>query len=783
MKNMKNMKNMLKQIYMVSMFIMIAMSIGPVSAAGDATVILAFDDGWTNTYDVVKPILDNNNQKAVIFALAEPVIGEWEDYMSIDQLRMLYDDEWDISSHSYTHGSAYPTDSLEQINYLINADNSELKYELGDSKDWLDTNGFTRSSMFFAYPYGAYDDNLIASVKASGYYIGARTIDAYSWRHAGKHPHYKIGDNNVLKMATLSIDNTTYPLQEVLNEINKTISEKGLLIITFHKIVSGVPSNAEEYNVEDFAKISAYLKNVALSGNIKVTTFSQYFNVPSPILAYVPATPLGNTITIGKDWIYIPWNDGNNDGNKTDVFDIYVNGEPTYNVVNRYINVTDLEPGYNVNVEIYAINRSWGKTTMNNTPLVVNAMIPVLLTYMPATPVDTTLQWSNNITWVPGIGNKTDHYNYIVNDTWYNGTKNTSYDATILDPGTYTIKVYAVNTTNGDTTNNTPLTKNIVISSFTYMPPIPIIESTVGKDWILTTWGPGVGNVTDLYDVNISGMWYNGTTNTSYNATNLSVGNKTIVNVYAVNMTNGRTVNNTPAILESIVVNKGGNKGGNKGSGSGSSGSSGGGGGGNLYDSNIEFYELRDSAIYNGTISNIIFTKNGLVSEVTVEGIKNYGDVTAKVSLLKKNPTNVTIDNVYRFFSVNMGTIKHENERLFFINPTVTMFLNKTNISDVDINVYRFVNGSWEIVDVEELAGTNDNRYFKLKLDGFSNFAIAFEPKQAIEQSDYRLRNQAENESITLNTSTENKEVPGFETMLSIVSILLMTYVSNRIRR
>jgi PGF-pre-PGF domain-containing protein len=125
----------------------------------------------------------------------------------------------------------------------------------------------------------------------------------------------------------------------------------------------------------------------------------------------------------------------------------------------------------------------------------------------------------------------------------------------------------------------------------------------------------------------------------------------------------------------------------------------------------------------------IPFTQNGLVSEVTVKGIKNYGEVTAVVSLLKKNPTNITIDNVYKFFSVNIETIKHENEQLFFTSPTVTVFLSKENINDKVVKVYRFINGSWVLVDIEELTGTDENRHFKLKLDKFSNFAVVLESK------------------------------------------------------
>ena len=255
----------------------------------------------------------------------------------------------------------------------------------------------------------------------------------------------------------------------------------------------------------------------------------------------------------------------------------------------------------------------------------------------------------------------------------------------------------------------------------TYKPPTPIDTTLNGSKNL--TWAAGFGNVTDYFNYNVNGIWYYKSNVTYYNLTDSGPGNYT-AKIYAVNSTNGITVNNTPAILNSIISATPASEVGSSGSSSGSSS-----GGGSFYDGNAEYYEQRDSQIHNGTVSVIPFTQNGLVSEVTVKGIKNYGEVTAIVSLLKKNPTNITIDNVYKFFSVNMETIKHENEQLFFTSPTVAMFLSKKNINDKVVKVYRFINGSWVLVDIEELTGTDENRHFKLKLDRFSNFAVVLESK------------------------------------------------------
>lgn len=52
-----------------------------------------------------------------------------------------------------------------------------------------------------------------------------------------------------------------------------------------------------------------------------------------------------------------------------------------------------------------------------------------------------------------------------------------------------------------------------------YIPPVPVkLTSTQGKFWVNHTWKAGTGNITDSYNVNVNGVWKNGTTSTYFNA-------------------------------------------------------------------------------------------------------------------------------------------------------------------------------------------------------------------------------------------------------------------------
>jgi PGF-pre-PGF domain-containing protein len=955
----------------------------PPPLSGNGTVIIAFDDGWLDTFTVSKSVLEGNGQTGVVFAIPQVVDGSYQDYMSLSNLQTMYTNGWDISSHSMTHGEGYaslpsPVKEGQWAEfYLTRANNSQEKYELGDSKAWLDSNGFTKSSMFFAYPFGTYDNvyclslklstatcgtnDLTVDIKNAGYYIGARSIDAYSWRHLGKHPKYKNGDGDaeVLKMATLAIDPTqagSTPAA-VIDEINNTIRENGLLVLTFHHIVAGNPASSEEYSKANLTIISNYL--AANSDKVKVQTFSQYFNVPNPIPTYTPGTPVAGVPVIGSNWIKAQWADGA--GDKTDVFEVVVKkgsdtvGQTTYNVVNRYFNVSGLTAGMPVTVEVIAINRSWGWTNKNVTPLIINTGIP---TYMPPTPTISAVVGSDYVltTWVDGVGNKTDKFNVVFNGVWNNGTTNHSVNRTGMTPGqssdvtvyalngttmnatpailvstipipaTYMpptpaisatiggdyvlttwvdgvgnksdkfnvlfngvwnngttnhsvnrtgmtpgqssdVTVYALNGTtmnatpailvstipipatympptpaisatiggdyvlttwvdgvgnksdkfnvlfngvwnngttnhsvnqagmsqgqssdvtvyalNGTTMNPTPaaLVSTIPIPA-TYMPPTPAISATMGADWIMTNWTAGAGNMTDKFNVLLNGVWTNGTTNLLINVTNLSVGNYTDVKVYAVN---GSMMNPTPASLNTTLtvptptpapapVHSGG----------GGGGSSGGSGGGSFYDPNAYKFERQDTTIHKDVLSTVQFKKNGLVDEVSFYGIKTYGDVTSVVSLLLNNPTTVPLDGVKTYFSVSLGTIKQAEEPLYINSGSITLTLDQYDIANKKVTFYRFVNGSWVLLESTEMASNKDTHsgHFKLSMPGFSNFAVVIQDvvSNNVAPAEVTAAVKLAGDS-NLSTNPNVQKSPGFE-VAGIVLVLSILYLRKKL--
>src|SRR5665811_509684 len=241
------------------------------------------------------PIMQANNQKGVSFVItgnaANGTGSVGNDYMNISQLNTLYSAGWDLSSHTETH------------QYLTTLTTSQLNTELSNSKNWLNSSGFTRASMFLAYPYGDYNNAVISAVKANGY-LAARTVDDNL-----THPQFNLNSSSIYELPTLMVygvpayNDSATPPSYIKNAINNTLRTKGLLIITFHIIDDDseccvAKKNApEEYKISDFKTISDFLKSKEDAGQLDVVTMSEYFGTSSPTSTPTPIPTLEPTPT------------------------------------------------------------------------------------------------------------------------------------------------------------------------------------------------------------------------------------------------------------------------------------------------------------------------------------------------------------------------------------------------------------------------------------------------------------------------------------------------------
>ncbi len=501
--------------------VMKSRTVSVIALTGKAKVIIAFDDGLKSTYTTAKPILDSNGQKAVSFVYLETIIGAtigggYTDFMTTSDLQTLDAAGWDISSHSYTHCC------VNDINYLLNATNAILYHELVESKSWIRGSiPLGRGAMFFAYPWGTYNDLLVTNMLSTGY-LASRTVDSYA-EYNPSYQGYTVGTVPAMKMTTQMdgpFDSEPYmPLGEMIKVINTAVANNGLLILTFHNIIDeprALPEGEYDYPTEDFVNVSNYLKQLNLSNNVQVMTMSEYFDIPSTVIPLVPSTPiLVNIDMSSRKFANFSWADGAGPV-KSDVFDVTVNGVTTYFVTNKYVNVS-AQPGQLITVSVTAINQTYGTRTPNVTPLVMSATIP---SYMPSTPINIMATMGSN--WIKTNWTaddsliKTDMFNVNViglTSRWTNETTNTSVNTTGLSQGqSVTVKVYALNGTKGATTVNTA---PVVLTTTLPVTDMPVILSaTSDKENFKMNWTYKAGLNTNDVEITTVKKFENGTQDT-----------------------------------------------------------------------------------------------------------------------------------------------------------------------------------------------------------------------------------------------------------------------------
>lgn len=224
----------------------------------NATIMFTFDDGWNSVYETAYPILKANNQKAVSYVIINRA-GKVKNRMNWSVLQQLYNEGWDISSHTISHVD------------IRNIDDARLNYELNVSQNVLISMGFTRSARFIAYPFGGFDNRVINFTMANGYLAG---------RISGKRQMLQkinlSNKNDLYQMTAFEIFNNT-AIADIENMINETIKQNRTLILQYHNILSDENKlEGSQTNRTNFKIISDYI--ASRKDDISVITMSEYYD-------------------------------------------------------------------------------------------------------------------------------------------------------------------------------------------------------------------------------------------------------------------------------------------------------------------------------------------------------------------------------------------------------------------------------------------------------------------------------------------------------------------------
>ncbi|MDS0528268.1 polysaccharide deacetylase family protein [Clostridium sp. SHJSY1] len=124
------------------------------------SILITFDDGYTDNYVHAFPILKELNMKATIFVISSGIDSGY--YMSKDQLKEMSDYGIDIESHTVNHVH------LNTLSY-----EEQLK-ELKDSKAKIES-VTNKPVLSIAYPFGDFNENSKKAAKDAGYSLAFTT--------------------------------------------------------------------------------------------------------------------------------------------------------------------------------------------------------------------------------------------------------------------------------------------------------------------------------------------------------------------------------------------------------------------------------------------------------------------------------------------------------------------------------------------------------------------------------------------------------------------------------
>lgn len=203
----------------------------------DGVVSLSFDDGWEDTYDHARPILDGFGYPATAYVIREAIGAPRR--LTHQQLHRLEDfSGWEVAGHSdrlSVHDARW-TNITPQV----------LTEDIERLQRWLRSEGF-RGANHCAYPGGAFDDTVLHTARS--YWRAARTI-IQSTTEVTAPP-------NPLKLRAWSMVDAAPP-RDLIERIDRTRAGKQWCILTFHHVVASDTASTD-YAVRDFRSVIEHL--------------------------------------------------------------------------------------------------------------------------------------------------------------------------------------------------------------------------------------------------------------------------------------------------------------------------------------------------------------------------------------------------------------------------------------------------------------------------------------------------------------------------------------------
>ncbi|MDP1689231.1 MAG: polysaccharide deacetylase family protein [bacterium] len=233
-----------------------------------------FDDGNESDFLLAKQKLSQYGYPATAFVIRDRETSA--NYLTLAQMTELQNIHgWDISAHGGTNFTTLTS--------------SEMETEALSIKNYLLKNGFSKGADILAYPNGAMNTNIVLPIMQKYFKVGRLSS-------AGGNETLPLGNPFLIKNYPVSAASNT-ATSTVYAKIDDTITKKGWLALTFHRLVNSGATTVQ-YNVSDFNYIVDYIAPLVAAGKVDVKLYSDVINSYNPNILEMKNDKFGiNTTT------------------------------------------------------------------------------------------------------------------------------------------------------------------------------------------------------------------------------------------------------------------------------------------------------------------------------------------------------------------------------------------------------------------------------------------------------------------------------------------------------
>lgn len=224
------------------------------SSPTSGVVSLCFDDSYASQFTLAKAKMDQYGFPGTAYTIVNN-LNTFSGFLTTNQLyQMQQFSGWEVAAHHETDLTSLPINQLD--------------YTLCEIRDFLIENGFTSGSDNFAYPNGAFNDNVLAYVRR--YFRSGRTIITGPSNTTPYMESIPPADPYKLRAYVVSSSTSTTAINTL---VTRALNNKAWLMLIFHNISSTV-SQSTDYSTTNFNTV---IDNINTSG-IAVRTVNDVLN-------------------------------------------------------------------------------------------------------------------------------------------------------------------------------------------------------------------------------------------------------------------------------------------------------------------------------------------------------------------------------------------------------------------------------------------------------------------------------------------------------------------------